>query len=76
MNITTKYNIGQIMLWNIGNKPLIIVAIKVLSATHHDYICSYADSDGNPKESTFVETEIEPWNGNGIGFKKNEEKMP
>ena len=70
MTITTKYDIGQQMVWKIGGKPLIIVGIKTLSENHHEYVCSYADSDGNPKELAFMEWEIEPWKAGDIGFKR------
>jgi hypothetical protein len=70
VNIKTAYDIGQQMLWKIGGKPLIIIGIKVLSETCIEYVCSYCDSDGNPKELAFAEHEIEPWISGDIGFGK------
>jgi uncharacterized protein YodC (DUF2158 family) len=69
MTITTKYDIGQQMTWKIGGKPLIITGVKVLSETYMEYVCSYSDHDGNPKELAFTEQEIEPWKAGDMGFK-------
>jgi len=76
MTFTTVYSIGQQMVWKIGGKSLIITGIKVLGVDHHEYVCSYADSDGNPKELAFMEQEIEPWKTGDIGFGKKVSNDP
>jgi len=68
MKIETKYSIGDVILWKVNGIALIVTAIKVLNESYAEYMCSFSDSDGQPKESTFTECELEPWTNGFMGF--------